>query len=241
LTTVIRDISLAIWRKEIEIAETEMPGLMALRRIRAVAAAEGRAHHRLAAHDDPDRGADRDADRARRDRSAGLVQHLLDPGPRAAAIAATGVPGRSPSRARTLENIGTYVTASRLGAHRRPDLPTCSSTTAATAPCSRCWGARVEAGEELLTPTNEEEEIFVATLKRFIAERPGLPHQDGADDQGRVGRTTTGVHRLYELAKKGKLPVPGDQRQTIASPSRSSTTSTAARNRWSTPSAAAPT
>src|SRR5690606_20404159 len=35
------------------------------------------------------------------------------------------------------------------------------------------WGARVEAGEELFAPTNEEEEIFVATLKRFLAERPG--------------------------------------------------------------------
>ena len=65
------------------IAETEMPGLMALRRgVRHDEAAEGRAHHRLAAHDHPDRGADRDADRARRRRALGDLQHLLDPGPR---------------------------------------------------------------------------------------------------------------------------------------------------------------
>ncbi len=40
------------------------------------------AHHGLAPHDDPDRGADRDAARARRRRALGVVQHLLDPGPR---------------------------------------------------------------------------------------------------------------------------------------------------------------
>ena len=70
---VVKDISLADFgRKEIEIAETEMPGLMALREeYRRVEAAEGRAHHRLAAHDDPDRGADRDADRRSAPKSAG--------------------------------------------------------------------------------------------------------------------------------------------------------------------------
>ena len=59
------------------------PGLMALRaEFGEAQAAEGRAHRRLAAHDDPDRGADRDAGRARRRGPLGLVQHLLDPGPR---------------------------------------------------------------------------------------------------------------------------------------------------------------
>ena len=54
---VVKDIGLADWgRKEIAIAETEMPGLMAIREeYGAEAAAQGRAHRRLAAHDDPDR------------------------------------------------------------------------------------------------------------------------------------------------------------------------------------------
>ena len=80
---VVKDISLADWgRKEIAIAETEMPGLMAIARgIRREAAAQGRAHRRLAAHDDPDRRADRDAEGARRRHPLGLLQHLLDPGP----------------------------------------------------------------------------------------------------------------------------------------------------------------
>src|SRR3546814_6135172 len=69
-------------------------------------------------------------------------------------------------------------------------------------------GARVDAGETLFTPTNEEEEIFVATLKRFLAERPGYLTETVKAIKGVSEETTTGVHRLYELAKKGKLPFP---------------------------------
>ena len=80
----VADIALADWgRKEIAIAETEMPGLMALREeFGAAAAAQGRAHRRLPAHDHPDRRADRDTEGARRRGALGLVQHLLDPGSR---------------------------------------------------------------------------------------------------------------------------------------------------------------
>ena len=71
----IADLSLADWgRKEIRIAETEMPGLMAIREeFAAKPAAEGRAHHRLPAHDDPDRGAGRDAAGAGRRGALGLA------------------------------------------------------------------------------------------------------------------------------------------------------------------------
>ena len=51
------------------------------RRIRPGAAAARRPHRRFAAHDDPDRGADRNPDGARRRRALGVLQHLLDPGP----------------------------------------------------------------------------------------------------------------------------------------------------------------
>ncbi len=50
------------------------------------------------------------------------------------------------------------------------------------------WGARVEAGEPLFKPSNEEEEIFVATLKRFLKERPGYLTKTVATHQGRLGR-----------------------------------------------------
>ncbi len=70
------------------------------------------------------------------------------------------------------------------------------------------WGARVEAGEALFTPQNEEEEIFAATLKRFLAERPGYLTKTVEAIKGVSEETTTGVHRLYDLAKQGKLPFP---------------------------------
>ena len=58
-----------------------MPGLMALRsRYAGKRAAGGRPHHGQPAHDGADGRADRDADRARRRRALGVVQHLLDPG-----------------------------------------------------------------------------------------------------------------------------------------------------------------
>ena len=81
---VVTDLSLADWgRKEIQIAETEMPGLMAIREEYASQQPlQGGPHHRVAPHDDPDRGPDRDPAGPRRGRPLGLLQHLLDPGPR---------------------------------------------------------------------------------------------------------------------------------------------------------------
>ena len=61
-------------------------------RVRRQPAPGRRPHHRLAAHDRPDRGADRDADRPRRPRALGQLQHLLHPGPRG------GRGGRRPRR-----------------------------------------------------------------------------------------------------------------------------------------------
>ena len=59
----VADIGLAGWgRREIAIAESEMPGLMAVREeFGKRKPLTGRAHRGLAAHDHPDRGADRDA------------------------------------------------------------------------------------------------------------------------------------------------------------------------------------
>ncbi len=92
---IVKDIGLADWgRKEISIAETEMPGLMAVREeYGREAAAEGRAHRRLAAHDHPDGGADRDAGR----RSGADVRWAScniysTQDHAAAAIAAAGIP-----------------------------------------------------------------------------------------------------------------------------------------------------
>ena len=80
----VADLALAEFgRKEMRLAEQEMPGLMSIRKEHAQRqAARRHAHHGQPAHDHPDGRADRDADRARRRRALGLVQHLLDAGSR---------------------------------------------------------------------------------------------------------------------------------------------------------------
>ena len=70
------------------------------------------------------------------------------------------------------------------------------------------WGARVEAGDTLFEPSNEEEIEFVRALKAFLAARPGYLTMSVAHIKGVSEETTTGVHRLYQIAKDGKLPFP---------------------------------
>ena len=114
---VVADLSLADFgRKEIAIAENEMPGLMAIREeYRAAQPLQGRAHHRLAAHDHPDGGADRDAEGARRRRALGLAATSSRrrttpprPSPRTARRC-------SPTRARRSRSTGSTPTASSSG------------------------------------------------------------------------------------------------------------------------------
>ena len=128
----VKDISLAEWgRKEIAIAETEMPGLMALREeYGGQAAAQGRPHRRLPAHDDPDGGPDRDAGSAGRGDPLVVLQYLLDAGPRRGSHRCVGRPGVC------LEgrNRGGILVVRRTDdpRPRRLDARTCCSTTAAT-------------------------------------------------------------------------------------------------------------
>ena len=203
---VIADIGLAgFGRKEIEIAETEMPGLMALR------AEFGAAQ--------PLKGARITGSLHMTIQTAVLIETLADLGAEirwascnifstqdhaAAAIAARGIPVFA-VKGETLEEYWDYV----IRIFDWGDT-ICNMILddGGDATMFALWGARVEAGEELFTPTNEEEEIFVATLKRFLAERPGYLTETVKAIKGVSEETTTGVHRLYELAKKGKLPFP---------------------------------
>ncbi|HAD15556.1 MAG TPA: adenosylhomocysteinase, partial [Erythrobacter sp.] len=70
------------------------------------------------------------------------------------------------------------------------------------------WGARIEAGEELPEPQNAEEIEFQRALKAFVAAKPGYLTNSVKNIVGVSEETTTGVHRLYHLAKQGKLPFP---------------------------------
>jgi adenosylhomocysteinase len=70
------------------------------------------------------------------------------------------------------------------------------------------WGARLEAGATLPEPENEEEVEFQRALKAFVAKKPGYLTESVKNIKGVSEETTTGVHRLYAIAKKGELPFP---------------------------------
>jgi adenosylhomocysteinase len=70
------------------------------------------------------------------------------------------------------------------------------------------WGAKLERGETFGEPENEEEVEFQRALKAFIAKKPGYLTETVKNLKGVSEETTTGVHRLYEIAKKGELPFP---------------------------------
>ncbi len=105
-------------------------------------------------------------------------------------------------------------------------------------------GLRAENGDTafLDKPGSEEEEIFFALLKKTLeGKAQGLVRGPRQEHQGRLGGDDHGRASPLRDAEEGQAAVPGHQRQRLASPSRSSTTSMAAVNRSSTASAAAPT
>jgi adenosylhomocysteinase len=204
---IVKDISLANFgRKEIEIAETEMPGLMALRKEYGASK--------------PLKGARITGSLHMTIQTAVLIETLTALGAEvrwascnifstqdhaAAAIAASGVPVFA-VKGETLEEYWDY--AARIFDWGQDQTCNMILDDGGDATMFALWGARVEAGESLFTPQNEEEEIFVVTLKRFLAERPGYLTKTVEAIKGVSEETTTGVHRLYDLAKQGKLPFP---------------------------------
>jgi adenosylhomocysteinase len=204
---VIKDISLADFgRKEIEIAETEMPGLMATREEFGASK--------------PLKGARITGSLHMTIQTAVLIETLTQLGAEvrwascnifstqdhaAAAIAAGGTPVFA-VKGETLEEYWDYVT--RIFDWGQDTTANMILDDGGDATMFALWGYRVEQGEELFTPSNEEEEIFVATLQRFLKERPGYLTKTVQNIKGVSEETTTGVHRLYDLAKQGKLPFP---------------------------------
>ena len=204
---VIKDISLADFgRKEIEIAETEMPGLMATRE--------------EFGQSKPLKGARITGSLHMTIQTAVLIETLTHLGAEvrwascnifstqdhaAAAIAAGGIPVFA-VKGETLEEYWDYVV--RIFDWGQEATANMILDDGGDATMFALWGFRAEQGEALFTPSNEEEEIFVATLKRFLKERPGYLTKTVQNIKGVSEETTTGVHRLYDLAKQGKLPFP---------------------------------
>ncbi|KAA9006757.1 adenosylhomocysteinase [Histidinibacterium aquaticum] len=205
---IVRDIGLAGYgRKELDIAETEMPGLMALReeygesKPLAGARIAGSLHMTI--------------------QTAVLIETLVALGAdvrwascnifstqdhAAAAIAEGGTPVFA-IKGETLPEYWDY--ADRIfqfpegGANMILD-------DGGDATLYILLGARVEEGEEdlIVAPTSEEEEALFAQIKKRMTESPGWFVKQRDMIQGVSEETTTGVHRLYELVKEGRLPFP---------------------------------
>ena len=208
---IIKDISQAEFgRDEIAIAETEMPGLMALREEYGASK--------------PLRGARITGSLHMTIQTAVLIETLTELGAdvrwascnifstqdhAAAAIAAAGIPVFA-VKGETLAEYWDYV--GRIfdwSSEGEPDLTAnLILDDGGDATMFALWGARLEAGDDMPAPTNAEEIEMQRALKEFIAKKPGYLTATVKALKGVSEETTTGVHRLYQIAKNGHLPFP---------------------------------
>ena len=205
---VIADISLADWgRKEIAIAENEMPGLMALR-----AENTGKS---------PLKGARIAGCLHMTIQTAVLIETLAELGAdirwsscniystqdqAAAAIAASGIPVFA-VKGETLADYWEYVDRIFDWSDGAPANLILDDGGDAT--MYILLGARMEAGEKVLEyPATEEEEFLKAQLQKRLAASPGWFTRQKDAIIGVSEETTTGVLRLYQMAEKGQLPFP---------------------------------
>ncbi len=203
---IVKDIALAGYgRKELDIAETEMPGLMALR------AEYGESK--------PLTGARIVGSLHMTIQTAVLIETLTALGAdvrwascnifstqdhAAAAIAEGGVPVFA-IKGQTLEEHWDYLDKSFLFA----DGPNMILDDGGDATLYVLLGARAEAGEEIIpVPTSEEEEVIKAQIQKRMAESPGWFTKIRDQIKGVSEETTTGVNRLYQLVRDGQLPFP---------------------------------
>ncbi|MBI1200548.1 MAG: adenosylhomocysteinase [Phenylobacterium sp.] len=203
---VVKDLSLADWgRKEIEIAETEMPGLMAVR-------AEFGA-------DQPLKGARIAGSLHMTIQTAVLIETLQALGAdvrwascnifstqdhAAAAIAAKGTPVFA-IKGETLVEYWDY--AHKIFEWADGGYPNLILDDGGDATLLCVLGPKAEKDPSILdNPTNEEEEALFSVMKRYLKEKPGFYSAIRKAIQGVSEETTTGVHRLYQMYERGELP-----------------------------------
>ena len=203
---VVKDINFAAYgRKELDIAETEMPGLMSLREEYGAkkplkgARIVGSLHMTI--------------------QTAVLIETLVELGAdvrwascnifstqdhAAAAIAEAGIPVFA-VKGQTLEEHWNYLDKSFMF----PEGANMILDDGGDATLYVLLGARAEAGEEIIpVPQSEEEAVIKAQIHKRMKETPGWFTKTKAAIKGVSEETTTGVHRLYDLHKKGQLPFP---------------------------------
>ena len=209
MTYHVKDIGLASWgRKEIDIAETEMPGLMAVREEYAAK--------------QPLKGARIAGSLHMTIQTAVLIETLKALGAdirwascniystqdhAAAAIAATGVPVFA-YKGESLEEYWDYT--NRIFEWSDGGTPNLILDDGGDATLLIHLGVRAEKGDTAFLDkvTNDEEEVLFASIKERLKREPGWFSKVAANIRGVTEETTTGVHRLYEMQKKGRLLFP---------------------------------
>ncbi|GAA4171605.1 adenosylhomocysteinase [Shinella granuli] len=204
----VADIALADFgRKEIQIAETEMPGLMACRDEFGASK--------------PLKGARITGSLHMTIQTAVLIETLVALGAdvrwascnifstqdhAAAAIAAAGIPVYA-VKGETLTEYWEYT--DKIFQWADGGLSNMILDDGGDATMYILLGARAEAGENVLVnPGSEEEEILFAQIKKRLAASPGWFTKQRDAIKGVTEETTTGVNRLYQLQQKGLLPFP---------------------------------
>jgi adenosylhomocysteinase len=206
---VVKDISLADWgRKEIEIAETEMPGLMATREEYGAkqplkgARVAGSLHMTI--------------------QTAVLIETLTALGAdvrwascniystqdhAAAAIAAGGTPVFA-VKGESLTEYWDYT--HRIFEWSDGGTPNMILDDGGDATLLLHLGRRAEGGDTafLEKPENEEETVLFAAIKQRLKSKPGWYTKTSDAIRGVTEETTTGVHRLYQMEKDGRLLFP---------------------------------
>jgi len=205
---VVTDISLADWgRKELDIAETEMPGLMSLREEYAKsqdlkgARIAGCLHMTI--------------------QTAVLIETLKELGAdirwascnifstqdhAAAVIAKAGIPVFA-KKGETVEEYWDYV--DKIFTWSDGGYPNMILDDGGDATSYIIFGAKMEAGDEVLkNPENEEEEAMKAQILKRMGSNPGWFTEVKNSLKGVSEETTTGVLRLHQMSEKGDLPFP---------------------------------
>jgi len=205
---VVKDISLAAWgRNEINIAETEMPGLMATREEYGP--------------QQPLRGARVAGSLHMTIQTAVLIETLTHLGAdvrwascniystqdhAAAAIADAGVPVFA-VKGESLKDYWDYT--HRIFEWHDGGTPNMILDDGGDATLLLHLGMQAESNPDVLAhPGNEEEEVLFAAIKKRLKEQPGWYTKTAKAIKGVTEETTTGVHRLYQMAKEGRLMFP---------------------------------
>ena len=204
----VADISLADWgHKEIRIAETEMPGLMAIRKEYA--------------NTKPLKGARIAGSIHMTIQTAVLIETLRALGAEvrwvscnifstqdhaAAAIADQGIPVFA-YKGETLEEYWDYT--HRIMTWSDGGSPNMILDDGGDATLLLILGTKAEKDSSVIeNPGSEEEVCMFASIKKRLAEDSNFYSRTLSSIQGVTEETTTGVQRLYQMKKKGELPFP---------------------------------